>query len=141
VIPSIIEFGLALVPFLDREAEASGVWFAGARGRAVMRWSVLVAAAAAVIAVAVPVHFGWLRNWFPGIPQLFIIVFNPGSLLTAAYAAWSLAVLHRTGSTRLGAVALFTCFLVGFVILTYVGTYLRGPNWGFYWSPASWPVH
>ena len=33
------------------------------------------------------------------------------------------------------------CFLVGFVILTYVGTCLRGPNWVFYWRVSDWPVH
>ena len=48
---------------------------------------------------------------------------------------------QRTRSTRMGAVALFTCFLVGFVILTYVGTYLRGPNWDFYWRQSDWPIH
>ena len=68
-------------------------------------------------------------------------VINPGSLLTAAYMAWSLAVVRRTRSTRMGAIALFTCSMVGFAILTYVGTFLRGPNWDFYWSESQWPVH
>jgi quinol-cytochrome oxidoreductase complex cytochrome b subunit len=140
-IPAIVVLGLALIPFLDREKEPGGVWFSGARGRSVGLGSVAFATAAAVAAVAIPVHYGWLRNWFPQIPQLAIIAVNPGSLLTLAYAGWSLAVLRRTRSTRLSAVALFTCFLVGFVILTYVGTYLRGPNWDFYWSRAEWPVH
>lgn len=141
VVPGIVVLGLALVPYLDREVEPPGVWFSGSRGRRITIWSALFAAVAAVLAVAIPVNFGWLRNWFPDIPQLLIILFNPGSLLTAAYAVWSLIVIQRTSSTRLGAVALFTCFLVGFVILTYVGVRLRGPNWDFYWSPADWPVH
>ena len=50
-------------------------------------------------------------------------------------------VLKREKSTRMSAIALFTCFLIGFVILTWVGTYLRGPNWDFYWSQAYWPNH
>ena len=141
VIPAIVVIGLALIPYLDREEEESGVWFSGKRGRRVTVLSVFFAALMAVLAVAIPVNFGWLRNWFPQIPQLLIIIFNPGSLLTAIYALWSLIVMKATHSTRLGAIALFTCFLVGFVILTYVGTYLRGPNWAFYWSPADWPVH
>jgi hypothetical protein len=41
----------------------------------------------------------------------------------------------------MSAIALFTCFLVGFVILTYVGSELRGPNWDFYWSKSQWPLH
>lgn len=141
VIPAVVVIGLGLIPYLDREPEPSGVWFSGPRGRRIMGWTVLFATITAVLSVAIPVKFGWLRNWYPDISQLVIIVFNPGSLLTLAYAGWSVAVIMRTRSTRLGAIALFTCFLVGFLILTYVGTYLRGPNWDFYWSKADWPVH
>jgi quinol-cytochrome oxidoreductase complex cytochrome b subunit len=141
VIPLIVLVGLTLIPFLDREPEDAGVYFGGPRGRRVARDSGLFGLAAAVLAVAVPVAFGWLRTWFPGVSQLVVMVVNPGTLLTLAYALWSLAVLRRTGSTRLAAIALFTCFLAGFVVLTYVGMNLRGPNWGFYWSPADWPVH
>ncbi len=141
VIPTLTVIGLALIPFLDREDGESGVWFGGAPARKIALQSVIVGALAAVLAVAVPVNFGWLRNWFPGIPQLIIIICNPGSLLTLAYVIWSLNVMQQTRSTRLSAIALFTCFLVGFVILTYVGTFLRGPNWDFFWSKSSWPIH
>jgi quinol-cytochrome oxidoreductase complex cytochrome b subunit len=141
VIPALVFLGLGAVPFLDREPEPCGVWFSGPKGRRVMLQAALFGATCAVLAVAIPVTFGWLREWFPDIPQLAIIIFNPGSLLTAAYAVWSLIVIRRTRSTRMGAIALFTCFVVGFVILTYVGTYLRGPNWEFYWSRSQWPVH
>lgn len=141
VIPLIVVVGLGLIPYLDREPEDAGVYLSGERGKRVAVQSLIFGAAAAVLAVAVPVNFGWLRNWFPDIHQLAIILVNPGTLLTAAYALWSIVVLRRSGSTRMAAIALFTCFLVGFAILTYVGTYLRGPNWGFYWSADGWPVH
>ena len=26
-------------------------------------------------------------------------------------------------------------------VLTAVGTWFRGPNWDFFWSPSQWPVH
>ena len=63
------------------------------------------------------------------------------ALLAALFAGWSQLVLQRTRSTRMAAVALFTTILTGFVILTYVATVHRGPNWNFYWSPSQWPVH
>jgi quinol-cytochrome oxidoreductase complex cytochrome b subunit len=141
VIPAVVVLGLALIPYLDREPEESGIYFSGARGRRVAWQSLVFGVVAAVLAVAIPVRFGWLRAWFPGISQLVIIFVNPGSLLTLAYAAWSIGVLRHTNSTRMAAIALFTCFVVGFVILTYVGTELRGPNWNFYWTKSSWPVH
>lgn len=141
VIPAIVILGLALIPYLDRQPGDAGIYLGGAAGRRVALRSLIFGAAAAVLTVAIPVNFGWLRNWFPGIPQLIIILVNPGTLLTVAYAAWSIHVLKREASTRLAAIALFTCFLIGFVVLTYVGSELRGPNWDFYWSKSDWPVH
>jgi hypothetical protein len=87
------------------------------------------------------VNFGWLRNWYPDISQLVITLINPGTVLLVLYAAWSIATVKKTESTRMGAIALFTCFLIAFVILTYFATVHRGPNWAFYWWPSEWPAH
>jgi len=87
------------------------------------------------------VNHGWLRNWYPHISQIVITLVNPGTVIVAACAVWSLAITRLTNSTRGGALALFTCFLVGFLILTYFATFHRGPNWEFFWSRSDWPVH
>jgi quinol-cytochrome oxidoreductase complex cytochrome b subunit len=141
IIPLTVVVGLALIPYLDREPEDAGVYFSGQRGRRVAIRSFVFGIVTAILSVAIPVKFGWLRTWFPDISQLVIIVINPGSLLTAAYAGWSMIVLRDSRSTRMSAIALFTCFLAGFIVLTYVGMELRGPNWDFFWSKADWPVH
>jgi hypothetical protein len=62
-------------------------------------------------------------------------------VLTVAYGLYSLWLVKRYGSARAGALGLFTCFLCGFTVLTIIGTYFRGPNWEFYWSPSQWPSH
>ena len=141
LIPVIIVLGLALIPYLDREVEDAGVYCSGPEGKRVAIQSLGFGLLMAVLSVAVPVNYGWLRAWFPDISQLVIIFVNPGTLLTLIYALWALRVLQSTGSTRMSAIALFTCFLIGFIVLTYVATFLRGPNWGFYWSHHDWPVH
>jgi cytochrome b-561 len=141
VIPLIALAGLALIPFLDRQPGGEGVWFGTPGEKRVAAWSCAFGLAMAVGMLAFTVNFGWLRNWFPHIQQLWIILINPGSLLVLLYAGWSLVVLKRSNSVRLGAVALFTCFLVGFTILTYFASVHRGPNWQFYWWPSQWPVH
>ncbi len=142
-IPAIVVLGLALVPYLDRETEDVGIWFSGRRGRRVALLSAIFAAAAVVGMLWFTVSFGWLRNWeaTAHVPQIVITLFNPGTVFVALFAAWSVLIVRMTRSTRLGAVALFTCFVVGFLILTYFATVHRGPNWGFYWSAADWPVH
>ena len=141
LIPVIVLAGLALIPFLDRRRGGEGTWF-GTPGERPVFWQSLVFAVAATVGMLVlTVNYGWLRNWFPGIHQLWIIVFNPGSLLVLLFAGWSLLVLRRRDSVRLAAVSLFTCFVVSFAILTYFAVVHRGPNWHFYWRPSDWPVH
>lgn len=140
-LPGLVVLGLALIPFLDREPETGGVWFSGARGRRVFLVSLAFSAAVVICLEAFVIRFGWLRSWFPSIHQLCIILVNPGTVLAVLFAGWSQAVLRRTRSTRLAAIALFTSILIGFVILTYIATVHRGPNWNFYWSQSQWPVH
>jgi quinol-cytochrome oxidoreductase complex cytochrome b subunit len=140
-LPGLVVLGLALIPFLDREVEPGGAWFSGARGRRVFLWSLVFATVVVIGLEAFAIRFGWLRSWFPDIHQLWVILINPGTVLAACFAGWSQLVLRRTGSTRLSAIALFTCILVGFVILTWIATVHRGPNWDFYWSQSQWPVH
>lgn len=36
---------------------------------------------------------------------------------------------------------LFTIFVVVFLGLIFVGTFMRGPNWGLYWPWETWPGH
>jgi quinol-cytochrome oxidoreductase complex cytochrome b subunit len=140
-IPSIVLLGLGLIPYLDRETLGTGEWFGGPGGAKLVKLSLVVGLGAALLVEAFVIRFGWLREWFPGVPQLVITALNPGTLLTVVYGAYSVWLVRRYGSTRAGALGLFTCFLCGFVVLTVIGTYFRGPNWVFYWSPADWPRH
>jgi len=140
VIPGIVVVGLALIPYLDREQEDAGVWFSGPRGRRVALYSALYGVLLCVGVLAFTVRFGWLRSWFPHIPQIAITAFNPGTVFVLACAAWSIGLLRVTNSTRMAAIGLFTCFLVCFLILTWFATVHRGPNWDFYWWPSQWPT-
>ncbi len=138
-IPTIVLVGLGLIPYLDREQEGTGEWFGGPGGLPLVFTSVVVGLGAALAVEVVAIRFGWLREWFPNIPQLVITAVNPGTVLTVIYGAYSTWLVKRHNSTRAGALGLFTCFLCGFTLLTVIGTYFRGPNWNFYWSPADWP--
>jgi len=140
-IPGIVIVGLLLIPYLDRETDGTGEWFGGPGGLGLVLRSAVFGLAAVLAVEAFAIHFGWLREWFPNVPQIVITAINPGTVLTVIYAAYSVWCVRRYNSTRAGALGLFTCFLAGFVVLTIVGTHFRGPNWDFYWSPSQWPVH
>ncbi len=140
-IPSIVLIGLLLIPYVDRETEGTGQWFGGPGGLSLVGRSVVFGLAAVLAVEAFAIHFGWIREWWVAAPQILITFVNPGTVLTALYAGYSILCVRRYDSTRAGALALFTCFLCGFLVLTIVGVHFRGPNWGFYWSPADWPAH
>jgi len=140
-IPSIVIIGLGLIPFLDREERGTGEWFGGAGGWPLVKQAMVVGFGASILIEAFAIRFGWLREWFPAVPQLVITFINPGTVLTLVYALYSIWLVRRYNSTRAGALGLFTVFLCGFIVLTVIGTYFRGPNWEFFWSPADWPKH
>ncbi len=140
-LPGLAIAGLLLIPYLDREQAHFGIWFSNRQGKIVAIESFIVASIAVIGSLVFVIKFGWFRNWWPNIHQLWIIAINPGNILLGFVVAYSLFVIKRTGSTRMGAISLFTMFLVGYVILTYTGTVLRGPNWEFYWSASQWPIH
>ena len=140
-IPSIVLLGLGLIPYLDREEKGTGEWFGGPGGWPLVKQALLIGLLAPLAIESFVIHFGWLREWFPNIPQLFITALNPGTLITAVYGAYSVWLVRKYESARAGAMGLFTCFLCGFLVLTVIGTYFRGPNWVFYWSPSDWPKH
>ncbi len=142
ILPTLMMGSLGLIPFLDREKEEVGVWFSGRGSRITALYSLLLTVVVVPAILAFTIQFGWLRDWFPDTPQIIITFINPGTLFVAIFVAWSLLTLVRTGSTRQAAIALFTTFLVSFIILTYFATVHRGPNWEFFWSHSQWPkVH
>jgi hypothetical protein len=147
LIPGVIMVGLLLVPYLEREEEDVGIWFSGRRGRRVAAASAVYAVLVGVGVLVFTVKWGWLPQWLPDLTQKFaratqllIMVFNPGMVFVVACAVWSLGLLRLTNSTRMASIGLFTCALILFAILTYFAAVHRGPNWGFYWSQADWPV-
>ena len=141
VIPALAILGLALIPYLDREQEHVGIWFSNRQGIMIALQAFFVGVVVLTGLLVFVVKFGWFRNWWPDVPQLLIILINPASIWVIFMAVWSILITQMTGSTRMGVIALFTMFLLSYVILTYMGTELRGPNWEFYWSKSQWPIH
>ncbi len=140
-LPGLALLGLGLIPYLDREPQNIGIWFSGKAGKHVALQALIVGTVVLVGMLAFVIKFGWFRTWWPNVPQLAIILVNPGNIWVGFMIIYSIFVIKRTDSTRMGAIALFTMFLLSFLIFTYVGTELRGPNWGFYLSKSQWPVH
>jgi quinol-cytochrome oxidoreductase complex cytochrome b subunit len=141
IIPGLVILGLALVPFLDREQNGIGRWFTDRSG---LRWGMVGFAYGAIVTclvLAIAVLFP-MREVFSGVEsQFFFDLVNPATMQLLMFAALYFVVLKKTSSTRCAAIATFCAFIVAFVLMTYTGTALRGPNWEFFWPWQPWPDH
>jgi len=139
-VPLLYVAFLFSVPYIDREHDLTGLWFSGRKGLKIALHSALFAFLVIVLQLFVMIRFGWLRDWFPGISQWWVLLFNPASVTAYCFIGFAQVIKRMTGSTRMTAIALFTLSLIGLILFTAVGILFRGPNWEFFWSPARWPT-
>ena len=79
-IPTIVLLGLGLIPYLDREDGRNGRVVRRARRLAAPPAGSSSSASAPLLRIeAFAIRFGWLREWFPDVPQLVITSVNPGN--------------------------------------------------------------
>jgi quinol-cytochrome oxidoreductase complex cytochrome b subunit len=140
LIPVLYLVFLFSIPYRDREDQFAGEWFSGRKGVQVVLWSAVAAFLLVVFQLFVMVRLGWLRDWFPGISQWFIILINPATITSALFIAAAEIIRRKMRSTRMASLVLFTCTFVALLVFTGVGIWFRGPNWEFYWSFSQWPV-
>jgi hypothetical protein len=132
VVPGLLILGLMSIPYVDRETEGDGIWFTSARGKRLSLWSALATAPFTALLIFLNARVG-VRHVFPNTPQVLADLLNPATLLLVGIAAFSVLVGRRTRSRRMAAIALFSCFLSAYVLLMVIGTFFRGPNWGWVW--------
>jgi len=137
-IPLVALFVLSMIPYIDRENKDFGRWFGDQTGVRITVSSATYAIICCVSMLVLAIGFDWSGAWPGGIGQFVIHFINPGTILMLMFMAWSLFVLRIYHSIRKGAIALFTCFVIAVVVLTYFAWGHRGPNWDFYWWPLSW---
>lgn len=140
LIPVLYLIFLFSIPYRDREDKYVGEWFSGKSGLKVVLRSAVFAFLLVVLQVFIMIRFGWLRDWFPGISQWFVMLINPATLTGGLLILMAEMVRRRRQSSRMAALALFTGTFVALVIFTAIGIWFRGPNWEFFWSVNQWPA-
>lgn len=140
LIPFLFIAFLISIPYVDKEIKHEGIWFSGKQGIKTGAAAFLFSLFVTIILIFITVRYGWFREWFRDIPGFIIMIINPATVSALFYILWSVLIRRRTGSTRMAAIALFTCVMTGLIIFTSMGIWFRGPNWDFYWSHTQWPV-
>jgi quinol-cytochrome oxidoreductase complex cytochrome b subunit len=139
--PLFLILWLIVIPLLDKEQNNIGIWFTNADGK---KWSIIGfvwGLVFTIISVFIGVNFP-MRVLFSGIEsQLFFELVNPAILLLLSFFLLYAVAKKLTNSTRMAMTAVFSAFIIAFILLTYTGTALRGPNWDFFWPWEAWPTH
>ena len=117
-----------------------GSWFSGKQGLNVVVASLLFSVVLVILQLFVYIRFGGLRDWIPGVSQWLVMLINPATLTAILFIGWAEMIHRRNSSSRMAAIALFTCSFAALVLFTAVGIWFRGPNWEFYWSASQWPI-
>ncbi|MCK4920098.1 MAG: cytochrome b N-terminal domain-containing protein, partial [Bacteroidales bacterium] len=130
-VPLIFLIFLFSIPYKDREDRFAGKWFSSGKGVKIAFYSGLLSIGVVISQVFVHVRFGWLRDWFPGISQWFVMFINPATLTVLIFIIYAIVIRRRTNSTRLSAIALFTVSIVALIIFTVIGIWFRQANWEF----------
>ena len=131
--PLAVILGLLMaIPYIDRDRSDVGVWFGGSRGKPIAAITAILTLVGVPALIFLNARFG-LRRFYPDAPQALIDVVNPATVTIAVIVTASLVTGVRARSWRLGAIVVFTGFVVAYIVLTTVGTVFRGPNWSWSW--------
>jgi quinol-cytochrome oxidoreductase complex cytochrome b subunit len=140
VVPAVGIVGLMSIAYIDRTSEGEGVWFTSSQGARITLTSILLTIPAVILLTYLNEHYA-ARKLIPGAPQILVDLFNPGSILIVLFAIGSMYTVRRTGSSRMGALALFSYFLTAYLVYTVIGVFFRGPNWSWIWPWQAGIMH
>ena len=134
LIPGVVVMGLMVIPWIDLSSSNVGRWPSEKQHKVWFFIGAIVGLALTSLAIFVGVNFP-SRELMGDIfeHQFWFDLLNPATVLQAALIAWFFMARKISGSTRTASIALFTAFIAALIILTITGTWLRGPNWDFFW--------
>ncbi|MCP4580505.1 MAG: DUF4405 domain-containing protein [candidate division Zixibacteria bacterium] len=141
LIPGLVVLGLMAIPWIDRERNDIGCWLKKTSEKKWLLLGVVFGLVTTSLAIFIGINYPsreMLGHIF--FNQFWFDLLNPATALLIVFALWFYLVNRTTGSSRTASVSLFSCFIVAFIILTIAGTWMRGPNWIFYWPWESWPT-
>jgi menaquinol-cytochrome c reductase cytochrome b/c subunit len=144
VVPTVWLVFMAAIPYIDRSREGVGIWFTSPNGR---RITVFAAVYATVLTFTLIVvdkvlkdigYIEFASRYFPGGKQLLPNYVIPIAVMIGLSVLLVLIVQRLyNATTREWMIAVYTGFIAVYLVLTVVGTSMRGPGMNLY---APWAV-
>jgi menaquinol-cytochrome c reductase cytochrome b/c subunit len=144
VVPTIWIVFMMAIPYIDSSREGVGIWFTSPRGK---RVTIFAAVYATLITFTLILfdkllkdhgYIDFASKYLPGGKQLFpdyIIPITTMLVLSVLLVVLVKVIFH--GNTRDWMTAVWTGFVCVFLVLTVVGTSMRGPGMDMY---APWAL-
>ncbi|MDE3111406.1 MAG: menaquinol-cytochrome C reductase [Chloroflexota bacterium] len=146
IVPTILLFVfLPLIPYIDRSREGVGRYFTDKTGLRIFQFSAVYSTVLTFALIFIDYlakkagYIEWSSDHLPGGKQLFPNWLIPIGVMFGLSALLVFLVDRLFGATTRGKmIALFTGFVFVYVVLTFVGTSMRGPGMDLY-APWSLP--
>jgi len=127
-------FGAFYLPYLNYREAPAGVWFASVNGRRTALAAALAAAVATPLAVVIDEYAVDFAAMMPGWPQALSTGAVPTALFIAVVAGLYALMARKFQASRLESVqAVFVFLAAGWLILTVVCVFFRGPGMQLRW--------
>lgn len=134
IIPGLALLGLTALPYLDSDMDSVGVYFRSRRGRWLAAFSAATGALLTIGYVLLDELVLDLPALLPSLPTLVSNGLVPLALLGLGLFGFAALTRRAFGATRCEAtLGIFTLILTGFVILTLIGIFFRGPGMALMW--------
>jgi hypothetical protein len=144
VVPTLWLTFMAAIPYIDRSREGVGTWFTSPNGK---RITIFAAVYATLLTFSLILLDAFLKahgyiefasEYFPGGKQLLPNYVIPIATMLGLSFLLVLVVKRLYGAnTREWIIAIYTGFVAVYLVLTVVGTSLRGPGMDLF---APWAV-
>ncbi len=131
LIPGLVVVILMAIPYIDRNKEDIGIWFASKKGRAIALWSTVYTT---IWLVALTLFDEYIRvRALINEPEIFPGWMIPMAVIGGLTALLYLFIRRWRPSTREVMIGLFTAFVVSYIVLTIIGIFFRGLGMHLTW--------
>jgi hypothetical protein len=168
IVPTVALIGLAAIPYIDKGTRGLGVWFYNERGPRIAAFSMIYTTVVLGFLIGFDVPQGRLKDalstslkpggFLEGMPGAFGFlgdVPTATGILVEGIAGWIIPTIIMIGfmillvvllkvmfkglTTSELVIGLFSAFVATFVVLTFVGTFMRGGGMALYmpWDPRA----
>ncbi len=133
VLPLFFFAGLIWLPYAINEGN-QGVWFHSEKGKRLIIQAAVLSLILTPVAVLIEDYLLHFELWMPSVPRAFSEGLIPMILLLASFGIYLIILKKRYKPTVYELVnALFTVFVVSYIVLTVIGIWFRGEGMKLAW--------